>query len=355
MFVTDDLKIWNLTPGVNTVTGPQEIFNVVGRLNYPDKVKKVKYSLNKGREKPVYFKNRDNGSSRLVNPGDFNIDTIRAHELESKNEILFRLSYKDGSEKSCEVSFPSSLYSSKLPSYKLDLNDIDYSQEVGQIVDGKWCVGKDENNEKCLEVLKKDAGYDRIILFGRYDWTSGYEITSRICVTSWTHVTHNVGLLFKWNPHLQGDGTNLPVQWSTGLAYYYSLSKGLRIRFGDTVHIDSNGKKQGDYVLKERPFSYTSYLKGKMVKVAQPIFRNGNKKFFIGKNPFSQIKPWKHYYFKMHVHPEEYSLTVWENDDREPAPQLAVNEPNEILKEGSVGIIAYNCGVRLYEFDVKPI
>ncbi|MGI9534359.1 MAG: hypothetical protein ACR2NW_05370 [Thermodesulfobacteriota bacterium] len=355
MFNSDNLNIWNLTPGVNTLIGSQEIFNIVGSLNCPDKVKEFNYSINKGPERPVFFNSLSNGSGRLANPGDFNIDTIQVDQLESKNEIDFRLLFKDGVEEKYKIEFPVHFYNNTLPSYKLDLKSIGYSQEAGQIVDGKWHVNKDEQNEKCLEILKKDAGHDRIILFGRYDWTSNYEITARICVTSWTHITHNVGLLFKWNPHLQGDGTNLPVQWSTGLGYFYSLSKGLRIRFGENVHVDSSGKKQGDYVLKEKPLSFSRYIKGKMLKIANPLLRNGNRSYLFGEDPFSQIIPGKHYYFKMHVHPEEYRLTVWEMGGKEPSPQLVVSKPDEILKQGSVGIIAYHCGVRIYEYNVSQI
>ena len=355
MYEKEDLTLWNLTPGVNTFVGPQEIFNLVGNVKNPERVEGIKYSLNKGQEKPVFFKSSENGSARLVNAGDFNIDTINVNELEPQNEISFSLIYKGGIEKKYDIEFPAYFYSCVSPSYKLELDSVEYSQQAGQVVDGKWQVNKDENNEKCLEILKQDAGHDRIILFGCHDWTNGYEITSRICVTSWTHLTHNVGLLFKWNPHLLGDGTHLPIQWSTGLGYYYSLSKGLRIRFGENVHIDSMGKKQGDYVLQEKPLSLARYIKGKMLKIVNPLLRNGSLGYFFGEDPFSQIIPGKHYYFKMHVHPEKYRLTVWESNVKEPSPQLVVNNPNEILKQGSAGIIAYNCGVRLYEFNVSPL
>ncbi|MGI9534500.1 MAG: hypothetical protein ACR2NW_06085, partial [Thermodesulfobacteriota bacterium] len=178
---------------------------------------------------------------------------------------------------------------------------------------------------------------------------------ARLSVTSWTHITHNVGLLFKWNPHLQGDGTNLPIQWSTGLGYYYSLSKGLRIRFGKDVHVDQKGNKQGDYILREKPLSYSRYFKGKLIKFSRFVMKNEKKSLFFGRNPFSQITPGIQYYFKLKVHPERYSLTVWEDGTVEPSPQLVVNEPIEVLPQGSVGIIAYNCGVRIYEFNVNPM
>ena len=70
--------------------------------------------------------------------------------------------------------------------------------------------------------------------------------------------------------------------------------------------------------------------------------------------PFSQIIPGKNYFFNMVVRPEKYQLTVWEEGKKEPSPQLVAERPVEILPNGSVGIIAYNCGVRIYSFDVSP-
>lgn len=354
MYENDEFELWNLAPDTTALTGAQTIFNVLGRLKHPDKIKRITYSINGSPERAVFFKYLKNCSERLMRSGDFNVDTILAEELGPENRLALKLDLGP-EEKEYQINFSTRLNSEITPRFRLDLSKASYPHEVGQIVDGRWLCGRDESSEPCLEILNKDAGLDRIILFGRHDWTSGYEITARLCVTTWTHITHNIGLLFKWNPHLQGDGSCLPAQWSTGLGYYYSLSKGLRIRFGHNVHFDSNGHKKGDYILKEKPLSLYRYLKGNMIKLSLPLlkFLNGNSDLMA--NPFSQIIPGRQYLFKMWVHPEKYTLTVWERGKNEPPPQLMVNEPPDILPQGSVGIIAYNCGVRLYEFDISPI
>ncbi len=354
MYENDEFELWNLAPDSAALTGAQTIFNLLGRIKRPDKIKSITYSINGSPERAIFFKYLKNCSERLMRPGDFNIDTIRIEDLGPKNRLEFRLDL-GAEEKKYEINFATRLNSEATQRFRLDLSEASYPQEVGQIVDGRWLCSRDEHSEPCLEIKKQDAGLDRIILFGRHDWTSDYEITARLCVTSWTHITHNVGLLFKWNPHLQGDGSCLPAQWSTGLGYYYSLSKGLRIRFGHNVHIDTNGNKKGDYVLKEKPLSLYRYLKGNIIKLSLPFLKlvNGNSDLVV--NPFSQIVPGRQYLFRMRVHREKYTLTVWEKGKIEPSPQLVVCEPLEILPQGSVGIIAYNCGVRVYEFDVSPI
>ena len=73
MFETEDLKIWNLTPGIDTFTGPQEIFNIVGNLNFPEKLREFNYSLNNRPEKQVFFKSSENGSARLEKPLGINV------------------------------------------------------------------------------------------------------------------------------------------------------------------------------------------------------------------------------------------------------------------------------------------
>jgi hypothetical protein len=39
----------------------------------------------------------------------------------------------------------------------------------------------------------------------------------------------------------------------------------------------------------------------------------------------------------------------------EPAPQVVVDEPSDLLPRGSVGMIAHQVGIRLYELEARPI
>src|SRR5690606_18388724 len=104
------------------------------------------------------------------------------------------------------------------------------AEEVGQVVEGPWRVATDPSGRRCLEVAPDGAGYDRIILFGSKGWTSGYEVLARIRPTRILG-RHNLGLVYRWNPHEQGDGRRLPTTWSAGLALYRSYRpSGLKLR-----------------------------------------------------------------------------------------------------------------------------
>jgi hypothetical protein len=349
VYLSDDLEIWNLTPGVDVFTGPQKVFNVVGCLKSPHKVERLLYSLNGGPERLLFFKPSTNACERLENIGDFNIDTIHVDELKRNNLLTLRLLRPNYEEKRHQIEFPSFEYEESLPRFELNLDGIEYAQQVGQIVDGKWRVGRDEFGEPCLKIQRQDAGYDRIILLGRYDWITSYEITGRFCVKAWTGIRdHGLGIAFKWNPHLQGDGTHLPSQWSTGFGMYYIQKKtvlpGLRISIGVDVHFDAQGKYRGEDVLGQGMLSSWRWRFGRIYNRIFPM-----------KYPFPQIAPGKQYHFRMVVSPKKYSLTIWKVGTREPSPQVVVANPVEKLPQGSVGIIAHHCVLSVYEFNVSPL
>ncbi|MGH7414243.1 MAG: hypothetical protein ACREKJ_08585 [Candidatus Rokuibacteriota bacterium] len=345
MYETDRLEVWNLTPGVTARVGAQAVFNVLGRVKAPGRTEHLWYRLNESPERKVFFNRGPRNAGRLERPGDFNIDTIDPGELKPWNWL--RLGILDEAareEQEYEIGFPCSRLEDGAPRLRLDLEGIAHPQEVGQVVDGKWRVSRDERGRRCLEIRREDAGLDRIIVFGREDWTSSYEVTARLRVTAWTGVLHNVGLLFKWNAHLPGDGTWLPTQWSTGLAYYYSDCPGLRVRFGVDVHEDARGRKVGDYILKEAPLSsWRRWL------------ATGARRVAPSSPWFPQVVAGRDYWFNARIRPDEYTLTVWKDGGRRPSPQVVVEAPTDRLPRGAVGLIAHRCGVRMYEFEVSGV
>lgn len=344
MVLSDSLEVWNLTPGVAAISGAQTLFNVVGRLKQPDAVERFSYSLNSGAERPVFFNRQPRRTSRLERFGDFNIDTISTNELQPENILQFWLWGKGLSVTSHEITFPARSSVSKSPEFHLNLRGVTVAEQVAQVVDGKWQIGRDEHGAACLEIRKVDAGLDRIILFGCHAWRGNYEITARLSVAAWSDKLHNVGLLFHWNPHRQGDGTYLPTEWSTGLGYYYSHCAGLRLRYGVDVHRDERGRKVGDYVLAERALSRWRSRAGRLFN-----------RFLSADHQISQIAPGRQYRFRLLITPRIHALTVWQAEQREPPPQLIVHHPAAWLPDGAVGLIAHHCAVRLYEFDVKPV
>jgi hypothetical protein len=251
-----------------------------------------------------------------------------------------------------EVCFPAYWHAETEPRVALNLEEVDQAHQIGQIVDGKWKVTRDPSGKPCLEIPREDSGLDRIILLGRHDWTTGYTVSARLAVTAWTRTPYNVGLVFKWNEHLQGDGTCLPTQWSTGLGYFSSYDPELRIRFGVNVHIDASGRKLGDYVLRDGHLSKWRHVVRRLLE--SQLAKLIPSRIMPFAFPFTELVPLREYMFKMRVNPRKYALTVWPSSATEPQPQLEVLDPVERLSQGSVGIIAYNCGVRVYSFNVDP-
>lgn len=350
MFLCEDLEIWNLIHNQSVFFGAQEIFNVVGRVRRPDKTLNLCYSINGKSERPIFFSRSTGDCERLRSGGDFNIDTISSSDLNQENTI--KLGIVDNSCRSKEYRIDFSIHRNKTvtPNFRLNLEGINYPQQVGQVVDGKWRVNKDEGGERCLEIKSQDAGYDRIILFGNHDWTTGYEVIARLCVKKWTGIReHGLGIGFKWNPHGQGNGTCLPMQWNTGLGLYYfpktlSLKPGLRISIGVDVHFDSEGNYTGETVLGQGMFSFRRWVYG---IIKGHIFRM--------QYPTAQIEPNKHLWLKMSVHPDRYEFTVWKSGEKEPFPQVIASDPDDQLKRGSVAIIAHHCALRVYELRINPI
>lgn len=351
MFTTDNIEVWNLTPGGVARSAAVTIFNVVGRLKHPQQIAAAYYRLNDEVERPIYFeRERAELPLRLSEPGDFNIDTILLSQLDTHNIIRFRIIRTDGCTAVEELSFRVHPFESAAPKFDLHFTAVSNPEEVGQTVEGPWQISIDEYGRRCLEVTPENAGYDRIILFGRHDWTTGYEILARFSVTSLIGM-HNIGLIFKWNPHKQGDGTWLPSQWSTGLGYYCSYgAPGLRIRFGVDVHRTALGEKVGDHLL-----GYAHLDRGR-------YWRTWIMNKFARADPPSELVLSTDYMCRLRVHPKQYSLSVWQSPSSpgaadqvagEPAPQVVVDQPHDLLPQGSVGFIAHQAGIRLYEYQAR--
>ena len=350
MFRTPEIEIWNLTPGVEALAGPQRIFNVVGRLTAPERVAELTYSMNGSPEQPVFFSRSAGDCDRLSTIGDFNIDTIEFDELKTQNRLSLRLVMLDNKTSQYEVVFPIRFWPEGLPKFHLNLEGCDFPEMVGQVVDGKWQISPDESGIPCLQIKEADAGYDRIILFGRHSWSTGYEILAKLSLAAWCGKTdHGLGIGFKWNPHLQGDGTCLPSQWNTGIGLYYfprslTIKPGLRISIGVNVHVDSQGRYTGEYILKQGMLSFWRWALG-----------NLQRHLFCRPYPIAQIAPCRSYFFRLRIVPEAYRLTIWPSESPEPAPQVVAHQPIDRLPEGAVGIIAHHCAVRVYEFEVVPV
>lgn len=339
------MELWNVHEGVTAVVGAQRHFNVLGRVRDSVSTSRLDGRLNGGRWLPVPVNLTDRSRARLRAPGDFNIDKINVTDLRPQNLLELRQLFDDGATRTHAVKFGAVRRASADRIFDLALHP-GHIEEFAQVVDGNWRVVRDENGNMCLSIPRSEAGYDRILLFGDQNWTTGYEVNASLTVDCWTHYVHNVGILFKWNPHYVDADRALATEWSTGLGYYASASPGLRLRFGVDVQFDERGRKLGDHVLAERPLH----------RWRHPLwFLKGCWYLSNGRVVLSQLRPKVLYRFRARVDPECYRLTVWPASEAEPAPQVVAPSPIEHLATGSVGVIAQNAATRIYGFSVRPL
>ncbi|MAE69207.1 MAG: hypothetical protein CME06_01930 [Gemmatimonadetes bacterium] len=338
MFRDDELEVWNLTPGGVAKVGALPNFNVLGRVEDVGSVREIVYSLNSSAPRPVALQRVDDEGTRLDRAGVFGIDSIDLEELRAENRLVLTVRRENASSSTREIDFRCERFDGSR--FELDIEGVRNAEEIAQIVDGRWQIGRGASGAPCLEIAESDTGYDRIVLFGRQDWTTGYTISARISVHRITG-PHNVGLLYKWNCHELGEGTTIPTTWNTGLGYYCSYGPGLRIRVGEQVHIDESGRKVGDRLLGQTPLSLIRRWR------SQLLYRAGLIPFV------SELALGRHYRFRLNVGSEQHMLTVWPAARKRPRPQIVVPAADGSLERGSVGIIAHRCAVRVHEYRVE--
>lgn len=338
--------IWNVHEGVTAVVGSQSRFNVLGRVQDPASTAALHGRVNDGPWAPIPVNLAGRPKGRLVRPGDFNFDTVDIERLAADNVLEIRQTLHDGREHVERLRFGATLTEPSPLTFELRLADGEIEQFC-QVVDGDWRIVTD-GEDAALAINRESAGYDRIVLFGDRRWTNDYEIDASLTVDAWTSCVHNVGLLFKWNPHEESAGPRLPISWSTGLAYYASVSPGLRLRHGVEVTYRPGGIRMGDHVLAERPVRWWSRLPLWLVRLGW--YATGRRMVL------SQLRPGVRYRFRARISSEQYTLAVWPASKAPPRrPQVVVAHPPEHLDAGSVGVIAQNAAVRVHEYSVRAL
>jgi hypothetical protein len=331
---TDKIQIWDIED--NTVfrcLGSQKIFNIRGRIDLDKSdIKNFYYVLNNSKSNSIPI---GSNGTRLVNEGDFNIDTILVSELKHKNSIDLCIELKDGNVFQISRNFfvePSPISEN----CSIDFSEIDRISEVAQIVDGNWQLMNDLQNGRCLKIDAENAGWDRIILFGSNDLKSNFEITAKLSVEKWVGNPHGVGILFHWKDHLQGDGTKLPSEWNTSLAWYYTFSKGLQIKNGVNGKVNELASK---YYFSNRSLR----------KLFRVLLNRGNGKKFRS----SDLQLGSPYFMKLRAEGEKYLFKIWQSTRKE--PDWLVTAKDSTARRGAVGINAHRAAVNVYSFQFNKV
>lgn len=354
MYESDQLDIWNLTPGGVARTGAQPIFNVVGRVHDLATFQSLTVRLNDGAPCPVVVNTAQGRSGRLHRPGDFCIDTIATADLQPHNTLTLHLHTTGGHDSTHAVTFNAAPFPPADRQFALDLDGVTEAEQVGQVVDGRWTIERDAAGEPCLAIRREDAGYDRIITFGHADWTTSYAVRMRFSVTEWTGAVHLAGVLFKWQPHTQGDGTVLPKTWTCGLGYYASNTPGLRIHYGLGMDAGPDAPPGREIIVGEAPYSALRRRLWQLQFGGRRTKRYGRERLPLPL-PTAQLQTGVQYWLKLIVAPEKHALAVWPVGQKERAAQVLAVPPGEPLATGSVGAIFYHCAARCYEFTVEPV
>lgn len=327
------IDVWNLHDGVRAVAGGQDTFNVVGHIHDP--TAQLDYSLNGAPWRPAYVRRVGRRASRLERPGDFNIDTIVASELRSENRLVLRCRSPEADVVSRSLSFGIAAIADGWSPFRLDLEGARRPEEVGQIVEGRWRLAE-ERGRRCLQVREGDAGYDRVILLTRPDRDGPFDAYARLRIDRPLSNRFSAGLVFGWSGHPCGGGTDLPREWTTGLAYYRNHGRGLRLRAGREV---SYPDRNGDLVLGEATLSRWRHLASRAAAATHLPWS------------WPQMRTGAEYSLRLRVdRRERYRLTVWQGTN-EPEPQIDTAADGR-LSTGAIGVLAHRCAMTLFDLRV---
>ena len=160
------IEIWHGTQQrVGHLGNGQADFNLMGRVQDPQKLLALQYTLNDSIPVELNFR----AYRRLAMDGHFNADIPIAALAPGRNTIEVQGRFADGSVGRQTVTLERLSGASPLPVH-IDWSGVSDPQDVGQYVDGHWRVGEDGLRPEHL-------GYDRLFLIGDETWQD-YQITA---------------------------------------------------------------------------------------------------------------------------------------------------------------------------------
>ncbi len=344
MYNDQSVEIWNLTEGGTLNVAPQEVVPIVGHIHDWDPSQSVQYRLNGGDPFPVALTNGF-GSGRLYGSGNFGIDSIvRDDFIDGPNCLEIEVGRSDGTVCS-KVTFDVVRPRSERTEFRLDLEGAGPAESIGQVIDGRWRVVHDQDGAH-LAVVVGDEGYDRIVLFGDESWTTGYEIVAEFTIDRYLPQMnfHCFGPVFKWRPHVQGGGAELPRTWTSGLGIFSSAATGLAVRYGVEARKTPDGERLGERIVGCSRVSHARFLRNRLTGAA-PII------------PQIQEFPTGHRLrMRLVIDHGRHHLSIgpvgWSGWHRQASIDV---DSHEDLPSGAVGFLAAYCAVRLHEYRVTPL
>lgn len=173
---------------------PQRWVNVLGRITEPT-ASSATYRVNDGPARSFPF---GPSTTRLLGPGDFNLEVERAALLPPPDFNSVDILVETGSDEPLFRRVYLQVYPpvTVAPDLYVDfsaLPDVAALNQVAAVVDGLWELTDDG-------VRTTELGYDRLIALGSQDWSSDYEVLAEFTLHYWRN-WGAVGVAVGWQGH----------------------------------------------------------------------------------------------------------------------------------------------------------
>jgi hypothetical protein len=237
------IEIWHGTQQkVGHLGRSQADFNLMGRVEEPQNLLSLQYSLNQAIPIELNFR----AYRRVALDGHFNADIPIAALVPGANTIEIEARFADGGVGRQAVTVERLFGASPLP-LDIDWSTVSDPQDVGQYVDGHWRVGE-------YGLRPAQVGYDRLFLIGDETWRD-YQVTAMVTVHEVAPDTgpfsggNGLGFVMRFTGHVVGGPHRFPIaqpKWGyqpTGAIAWLRWQRGSEGRaFRQFLRGDSNEK-----------------------------------------------------------------------------------------------------------------
>jgi hypothetical protein len=208
--------------------------NILGNVADSDGVSTLRYTLNGGSQQTLSI---GPNITRLVDPGDFNIEIDYASLIPGNNPVVITATDGLGNVSTKTVTINYVNGASWPRSYSINWASAPSIQAVAQIVDGKWAI------QPGGSVRTMQTGYDRLIALGDMTTWNDFEVVGEITFNSLDCGNDfGVGFVVGWKGHNSSgqprDGHPFP-----GLGWYAKFQGGtngfLNIYENTPTHVET--------------------------------------------------------------------------------------------------------------------
>ena len=190
------ISVWygdNQTFGQNGI--PQTWVNILGSVYGANPISSLSYSLNGvGPQSLSIGVDARNGSPRLPEPGNFNVEIPYSSLKVGANTLVIRAKDNQNNQTTHTVTVNYVQGTPCALPCTIDWSKVPNLQSAAQVVDGKWEIQPDGT------VRTLQTGYDRLLAIGDMSWTN-YEVTVPVTVHARYSPYFGIGIVTGWQGH----------------------------------------------------------------------------------------------------------------------------------------------------------